>query len=176
METSRKNPVTLVSAKAVAGGKITLDFTQLIERENASTSLTSLANKSDERFNQVKPRHAFITGTPVDYKDLFGIDFSDLKEGEEMEINQVEPIVNGELLNIQLVETTKGTEWQMANLDKAAKRAGKDGDFIMTDKDEYIFVKATIAVGKPNNFSYSGTKRVAVGGDVTSAIDSIIGE
>ena len=174
METSRKNPVTLVSAKAVSGGKITLTFTQMVERDNRSQSLTSLLNADDERFQQAKPRYAFITGSPALVKDLFNIDCASLKEGESIEIDQVEPLVKGELLNIQLVETVKGTDWQMANLEKAAKRAGKDGDFIMTEKGEYIFVKAEIAVGQPNNYSFPNTKRLAVGADVTSAIDSII--
>jgi hypothetical protein len=177
METSRTNPVTLVGAKAVKGGKISLEFTQMVQRPNSSTSLTSLANASDERFNQSKPRHAWIVGEKSDFSALFGIDFSSLAEGESIDdINMVEPIVNGQMLNIGLIETTKATDWQLANLEKSAKRAGKDGDYIVTDKGDHIFTNPEVFVGEAKHYSFPNTKRVAVGGDVTSAVASAIEE
>lgn len=176
METKRTNPVTLVSAKAVNGGKISLEFTQMVKREGQTQSLTSLLNADDERFNVSKPRHAWMTGSIALVKELFGIDCSGLAVGESIEIDQVEPIVHGQELNIGLIETTKGTEWQMANLEKAAKRAGKDGDFIVTDKGEPIFTRTEVFVGEPKHYSFPNTKRVAVGGDVSSAVADAIGE
>lgn len=176
MEAKRNNPVTLLSAKAVNGGKISLEFTQMVKRENTAQSLTSLLNADDDRFNVSKPRHAWMTGSAALVKDLFGIDCSELSVGESIQIDQVEPIVNGEELNIGLIETIKGNDWQMANLDKAAKRAGKDGDFIVTEKSEYIFTRPEVFVGAPKHYSFANTKRVAVEGDVSAAIADAIGE
>jgi hypothetical protein len=176
METSNRNIVTLVSAKAVNGGKISLEFTQKVTTPGSSESLTSLLNADDERFNQSKPRHAWITGSPAMVKELFGIDCSELKVGEVLEINQEEPKIKGQFLNLQLSETTKGTDWEMANIEKTAKRAGKDGDYIMTADGKYIFTRVDVVAGPAKHRKIEGTVRVSASVDASSAIADALGE
>jgi len=46
---------------------------------------------------------------------------------------------------VQITETTEPTEWQAENLERAAKRAGKDGDYI-THSGDYIFSNSDMIV------------------------------
>jgi hypothetical protein len=138
----------LVNAKGVNGGKVALEFAQVVETGKESTSLTGLLNASDDRFNQSKPRRAWHTGQPEDIKKIFGVDVSGLGYGEILEIGQLDPKVNDKPLNIQIAETTDGTEYDVANFETRAKRAGKDGEFITTAKGEYIYQKLDVVVGE----------------------------
>jgi hypothetical protein len=149
MSTLNLNPgeMMLVSAKAVNGGKVSLTFAQVVETEKTTTSLTSLLNASDARFNQQKPRYAWITGEPADIKNTFGIDVSGLALGQTLEIGMSNPTVAGKELNILITETTEGNEWEVANFETSAKRAGKDGDFILTQDGLYIYQRTSVVVG-----------------------------
>jgi hypothetical protein len=149
MSTLNLNPgeMMLVSAKAVNGGKVSLTFAQVVETEKTTTSLTSLLNASDSRFNQQKPRYAWITGEPADIKNTFGIDVSGLALGQTLEIGMSNPTVAGKELNILITETTEGNEWEVANFETSAKRAGKDGDFILTQDGLYIYQRTSVVVG-----------------------------
>lgn len=149
MSTLNLNPgeMMLVSAKAVNGGKVSLTFAQVVETEKTTTSLTSLLNASDARFNQQKPRYAWITGEPADIKNTFGIDVSGLALGQVLEIGMSNPTVAGKELNILITETTEGNEWEVANFETSAKRAGKDGDFILTQDGLYIYQRTSVVVG-----------------------------
>jgi hypothetical protein len=175
METSNRNIVTLKSVKAINGGKVSLEFTQIVNQSNASASLTSLLNADDERFNQSKPRHAWLAVSPALVKEHFGIDCSDLKVGEILEIDQEEPTINGQLLNIQLTETVKGSEYDNANVDKAAKRAGKDGDFILTAKGEFIFTRVDVVAGPAKHVKITETMRQSSTVSASDAIADVLG-
>lgn len=168
----------LISAKAVNGGKVSLEFAQIVETGREVTSLTSLLNASDERFGgPQKPRHAWIVGMPADIQKNFGIDVSELALGDVLEINQLNPMVMDKPLNIRLTETVKGSEYDLANIETKAKRAGKDGDFILTSKDEYIFTKVDVVAGPATHYFIEGTKRQAtVAEDVASAISDVLGK
>lgn len=160
METLNLNPgqMMLVRAKGVAGGKVQLEFAQMVETSYTATGLTSLLNESDERFSKQKPRFAWETGEKADIQKVFGIDVSALGQGEELEIGQLDPTVNGMPLNIQLIESTEGTDYDYANIETRAKRAGKDGDFILHD-GQNIFTTAKIVVGKANHVLLASTER-----------------
>lgn len=163
METLNLNPgqTILVSAKGVEGGKVTLEFAQLVKSPFVATGLTSLLNASDDRFAKQKPRFVWETGEKADIQKLFGVDVSELEVGQVMKINKLDPTIEGQKLNIEINESIKPTEWQAANIDVAAKRAGKDGDFIMKD-DQHIFVNARIVMGEPKHVIFTGTTRQAV--------------
>jgi len=175
METSNRNIVTLVSAKAVNGGKVSLEFTQIVNQSNASTSLTTLLNSDDDRFNQSKPRYSWLTVSPVLVKEHFGIDCSGLAIGDILEIGQEEPTVNGQLLNLQVIETLKGTDWDKANIDKSAKRAGKDGDFIVTPKNEFIFTRIDVVAGPAKHVKIADTMRQSTSVSASDAIADVLG-
>jgi len=158
------NKLVLESARGVKNGKVQLAFSQVVRTASSSgPNVLGLLNEDDDRFNQQKPRYTWLTGTPASIEKQFGIDVSGLGEGEVLEIGQVDPKLAGfpeDTLNIQITETTEGSEWQVANFDRAAKRAGKDGDFIMKD-DMYIYVNSTIVAGEPNHTILSDTTRKA---------------
>ena len=161
--------LVLESAKGVKGGKVQLAFSQVLDLGKTPTSILGILNASDERFNQQKARYAWLTAQPEDVKKSFGIDVSSLQEGEELIINMVDPRINGidKPLNIQITETTDGTEYEVANFEKTAKRAGKDGDFI-TANGLYIYQRATVVPGAPVHKLIETTERKAV--DNSSAI------
>ena len=158
----------LVSAKGVNGGKVQLTFAQIVETDRATTSLTSLLNASDDRFNQQKPRFAWISGQPEDIQKQFGIDVSGLAVGEVLEIGMKNPTINGNALNILITETTEGNEWEVANFEKAAKRAGKDGDYILKD-GLYIYQRATVVLGPVSKDDHKIFKDTTRSGSVSSA-------
>ena len=157
--------IVLESAKAVNGGKVQLTFSQLVERENTSTNILGQLNASDERFNKSKPRYAWLSAEPADVKTLFGIDTASLAVGEEIVLDMVDPRLSTAPetpLNIEISETTKGNEYEVANIAKTAKRAGKDGDYILTADDQYIFVRTTVVAGPANHKLIKETKRLTV--------------
>lgn len=172
----KRNPIKLISAKAVNGGKVSLEFTQVVNTNDAAPSLTSLLNADDERFNVSKPRHAWITGSPALVQSLFGIDVSGLAVGETLELDMEEPTIDGEQLNIQLSETTKGSTWDLANLEKSAKRAGKDGEFIMTEDGQHIFSRADVVKGEAKHSKIAKTIRQATVVDASSEVANALGE
>jgi hypothetical protein len=153
------NKITLISAKGVKNGKVTLEFSQVVETGKTVTSLTSLLNSSDERFNQQKPRFAWLTVMPADVKKFFDIDVN-LAEGEELQLDMVDPRIIGDdrPLNIRIVETTKGTDYDVQNFEKRAKRAGKDGEFILHN-GLYIYTKNDVVPGEPKHILLEGTSR-----------------
>jgi len=172
METLNLNDgkIVLLSAKGVKGGKVQLTFVQQVETGKAPTSVVGLLNASDPRFSQSKPRYAWIAAQPEDIKTQFGFDVSDLAEGQIVEVGMHNPTINNIELNIQISETTEGDEWQVANFSKAAKRAGKDGDYIMHN-GMYIYQRATVVLGQPKHVLLEGTSKLAAGNDaITEAL------
>jgi hypothetical protein len=167
----------LVSAKGVNGGKVSLTFAQVVETEKSTVSLTSLLNASDARFNQMKPRYAWITGEPKDIQNTFGFDVSGLAVGETLEVGMLNPEINGQRLNILITETTEGNEYEVANFETTAKRAGKDGDFILTQDGLYIYQRTSVVVGpvaKTDHKIIKDTVRKAPNAG-TSAIQDALG-
>jgi hypothetical protein len=169
------NAIVLESAKGVKNGKVQLCFSQIVETGKTSTNILGLLNASDDRFNQSKPRYAWLTAEPTDVKKIFGIDVSTLGEGETLEIDMVDARMVGDsrALNIQITETTDGNTYEVANFEKSAKRAGKDGDFLMHD-GKYIYVRTTVVAGAPQHKLFENTTRQASGN--SSIIADALGE
>ena len=143
MDTLNPGDTLLVSARKVNGGKIQLEFAEIIQTSDRPVSLLTLLNKSDDRF-ATRARRAWITAEPQDASDMFGINFGDDGEwymsdkGETMDINLLNPENNEMRMKLRIFESTTPTKYQENNLETAAKRRGKDGDFI-THKGDYIF-------------------------------------
>jgi len=162
--------IVLESAKGVKGGKIQLCFSQIVDLGKAPTNLLGMLNESDDRFNQPKPRFAWLSGEASDIKKHFGLDLN-LAEGEELTIGAIDPRVAGDdrPLNIQINETTEGSNYDVENFETRAKRAGKDGDFIMHN-GMYIYVRTSVVVGDPKHVTYENTTRKPVSGTASDAI------
>jgi hypothetical protein len=182
VENLEGSEILLVSARKVNGGKYQLTFAQKISNPHARpASIVGLLNSSDDRFSSDslgKPRYAWISGEAADIKSSFGIDLSDLENvGDEKELNILNPTVKGSPLNIQITETTEGTEYDVANFATRAKRAGKDGEFILSMKGEFIYVKSTVVPGEAKHIFIKDTTRDSKAADsaddaVKDALDS----
>lgn len=174
------NSIVLESAKGVKGGKVQLTFSQIVKTPTTSSNVLGILNASDDRFNQQKPRYAWLSAQPEDIRKQFGLDLQ-LAEGEEIQLDMVDPRLASNPdapLNILIVETTEGSAYDVANFETRAKRAGKDGDFIMHE-GKYIYVN-TIVVDRPvsenDHKIFKNTTRVPASGDAKSMISDALGE
>jgi len=150
LETLVAGDTLLISARKIANGKISLEFAEKITATDRPVSALTLLNASDDRFSS-GARRGWATAEPVDASKAIGINFGDDGEwyasdrGEMMDLDILNPAYNGVRFRVQITETTEPTEWQADNLEKSAKRAGKDGDFITNDGD-YIFSNSDIVL------------------------------
>ncbi len=175
IEDLKTGECVVVSAKKVSGDKVQLMFAERIANPNLRpTSIVGLLNQSDERFNvSAKPRYAWHSGEITDIKTALGIDCSSLtEEGQVMELGHVNPTINGQSLSIQITETTNGSEYDVANFETRAKRAGKDGDFILSENGSYIYVKSDVVLGDAKHVFLSNTRRA----DSAMSLDSAVAE
>ena len=162
VENLKQGECAVISARKVKGGKVQLMFAEKITNPNLKpASIVGILNKSDERFTiEGKPRYAWHSGEISDIKTALGIDCSSLvNEGDTMDINMANPTIDDQELHIQITETIDGTDYDFANLDTRAKRAGKDGDFILSAEGDYIFVKSDVVVGNPTHTFLQNTVR-----------------
>jgi hypothetical protein len=143
LETLKTNETLLVSARKVSGDKIHLEFREVLENGSSSKSILSILNQSDDRFSS-SARAAWVTAEPLDAKNVFNVDFGPTAnwymsdKGEMLDLNILNPTIEGERVRIQIMETTEPTQWQSENIETSAKRRGKDGDYI-THQGAYIF-------------------------------------
>lgn len=179
------NETLLVSARKVAGQKVQLEFAEILQKESTqSANPLAIFNKSDERFSQTgKARRAWMTVQPQDASSILGIDLSDSAAwtvnnlGQEvLMLNVLNPvaIVNGEALalKVEVVETTTPTEYQLDNIETAAKRRGKDGSFC-THKGNYIFANTRIAFNKANHVMLEMDAVATVASGIPAAISAV---
>jgi hypothetical protein len=134
IENLQNNQRAITSLRKIGGGtKIQFELAEKIERaEENGVNLLALMNKGDERFNQSKPRRAWMSAEYAQITAFFGISAEDLAEVSEDALNPTRiwiesPQVNGLDLHIKVTETISGTDYEMANIDTKAKRSGKDG-------------------------------------------------
>lgn len=118
--------VLLVGLRKVEGGKCQLDIAEIIDNPKRSNVLGML-NADDDRFNNIKPkaRRTFTTASPAMVEKYFGVKASEiakLGEDETMDLNILNPTIEGKALRIEIKETHKATPWQAENLAKAAKQ------------------------------------------------------
>ena len=148
------NEVLLVSARKVSNGKIQLEFAEKIQAADKPMNALTILNMSDDRFSS-GARRAWVTAEVADASERFNVNFGDdgewyeSEKGEMMDLNIIAPCldVNGKTLyfKVQVLETTEPTEYQAEHVETAAKRAGKEGDFI-THNGDYIFSNTTVVI------------------------------
>ena len=132
------------------------------------TNALSMMNASDSSFSAGKPRRHWAAVEPIDLEMMLNIDGLDLETGEYttetvetangpkqvqvMHLNILNPEANidpttGEVIakrmRLRIVETTEGSEWDVAHPETKAKRRGKGGDYILHNGN-YIFNKNQI--------------------------------
>lgn len=183
----QENQTLLLQARKVNGGKIQLEFAELIKTAATSANPLGMFNKSDDRFNVGnKARRAWLTAEAKDASAILGLDLTDTANwsvdgmGREiLELNVLNPIatVNGteHKLCVEIVETIEPTEWQAQNLQTAAKRKGKDGAFI-THKGMYIFANTRVVFDKANHVLLEPDATVKVANGIPAGVDLNTGE
>tara|TARA_R110002020_G_scaffold298482_2_gene514333 strand:- start:650 stop:1234 length:585 start_codon:yes stop_codon:yes gene_type:complete len=155
LDTLNLKDTLLVSARKISNGKLSLEFAEIIKSGDRAVSALTLLNASDARFSG-KPRRAWVTAEPVDAAKLFNINFGDdgdwimTERGEVMELNILNPTYNGDRFRLQINETTQGTQYQLDNIESAAKRRGKDGEFI-THEGNYVFSNTEVVMANDND-------------------------
>lgn len=153
VENLTKGQTLIVGARKVKGGKFQVEFAEIVVNPDARPNLLSMFNASDDRFSQrsSKPRRAWMTVEAADFKAITGIDISGATE-EGMELNILNPTVNGERMHLEIRETlgAKDNSYEAANTARTAKQiVGSDGQkryFVKEGK--LVFAKGTVVLGE----------------------------
>ena len=174
VETLVSGETLLVSARKVKNGKVSLEFAEVIANPNSTSSssnaLISFANKSDSRFSSRGARRAWITGEQGDLEEMVGQKFGDLDEPKALNI--LNPQHLGLPIRIQVNETTEGDEYQKANIETTAKKAGRDGDFIMSG-GKHIFSNTVLVQGEATHTFLQGDPSAEAAQPVAASSDEL---
>ena len=158
LNTLKLGQTLLTRFRKIEGGFVQMELAE-VKEGSRGLSAAFVFNQSDNRFSRNSARRAWQPATPNDIESTLGISVGDA-EGWEMDdmgneiltVNILNPVASFEgqefPLRVQIVETTEPTDWQRANLNTAAKRKGKDGDFILHN-GEYIFTRSSIVFSDP---------------------------
>lgn len=153
----------IISVKRVANNGLQAEIVDKVQiRKNPLQAL----NKGDDRFDVAKERHAWFPVTVTSLQEI-GFSKDDLEKidkleyGTKIDCNYENPRIDGELLRIQVTESTIPNEYQRDNALKAAKQLviseqvaksrglgkdmiGKTGYFL-SPEGAHIFANSTIA-------------------------------
>ena len=139
----------IANVRKVSGGKFHIELAEKIVKNSGTINVLGILNAGDSRFNSGGARRAWAPAEKAMLVEMLAMDESvldSLKEsGEPVNVCMLNPTINGIQLRVQVKETIEGTEYDNANIEKMAKRAGKDGD-ILTHEGLPIFSK-TYVVG-----------------------------
>jgi hypothetical protein len=174
----------LLHSRKVNGGKIQLEFAEVLNSGSNTVNPLALFNGSDDRFTSGGARRAWLTAEPKDASKYLGIDLSSANAAwtidemgrEILPLNILNPVakVGEELiaLKVEVVETTEPTDWQRSNISTAAKRRGKDGDYI-THKGMYIFANTRVAFRAATHMFLEPDAKVSVSGGITAVTSTV---
>jgi len=163
----------LTAIRAVAGGKFQFEITQVVEKPNRGANLLAIMNKGDERFEQAKPRKAWMSAVPSQIKEYFNVDCSAIKEGAPLSMELIDPKVDGHSLNIQVNETTTPNEYQSKNILSTAKQyVDKTGKTVyLRSGNDFIFSNPTVVAGEPKHVFVDHTSTIT-----EEAAKALVGE
>lgn len=149
LDTLKKGDTLLVNARKVNGGKIQLEFAEIIKANSTGVNVLALLNKSDDRFTS-GARRCWMSVEVVDAEELLSINlgndqawYTNAKQQEILDLNVLNPMMHETRMRVLITESTEPTEYQQDNWETQAKRRGKDGDYI-THNGDYIFTQSTI--------------------------------
>jgi len=151
LNTLKLGETLLLSARKVKGDKISLEFAEVLTVKEGPVTAVGRFNRSDSRFGS-RARRAWVNVTVEDISADLGMDFSDnnpewelTEKGEMLELNMLNPTVDGERIRVMVSETTEPDAYQADNIETRAKRKGKDGEFIKHNGD-YIFSNTLVII------------------------------
>ena len=152
IENLKQGEVLLTQVKKIEGGKVQLEFAEFIDNPTQPTNVLAALNADDERFKQSvrKPRRAWLTASPAMVKQYFGVDCSKLGD-EPVELNILNPTLEGQELHIQSIDSFVGTPYQMENQKTTAKQFVNTNDgqtYYFTKESKLIFNSPKVVAGK----------------------------
>ena len=158
LTTLKLGQTLLTRFRKIEGGFVQMELAE-VKEGSRGLSAAFVFNQSDNRFSRNSARRAWQPATPADVQSALGISVGDDQAwemddmgNEILVVNILNPVASFEgqefPLRVQIVETTEPTEWQRANINTAAKRKGKDGEFILHN-GEYIFTRSSIVFNEP---------------------------
>ena len=158
LNTLKLGQTLLTRFRKIEGGFVQMELAE-VKEGSRGLSAAFVFNQSDNRFSRNSARRAWQPATPADVQSALGISVGDdqaweLDEmgNETLTVNILNPTATYEgqefNLRVQIVETTEPTDWQRANINTAAKRKGRDGEFVLHN-GEYIFTRSNIVFNEP---------------------------
>lgn len=184
LNTLKLGQTLLTRFKKIEGGFVQMELAE-VKEGSRGLSAAFVFNQSDNRFSRNSARRAWQPATPADVQSALGISVGDdqaweLDEmgNETLTVNILNPTATYEgqefNLRVQIVETTEPTDWQRANINTAAKRKGRDGEFVL-HSGEYIFTRSNIVFNEPVDV-YLKADTEPVKDDVVQKVDVATGE
>lgn len=176
--------VLLVQVVSTETDKVQLEFAEKIRSMEDPGSLLSIMNADDERFSS-GARRAWLTSSVALVKANFGIDCGPdadwidhpTREGKQVIlVGELNPGLKGFRVRVQITESTEPiNEWETENVEQAAKRKGKDGEFIL-HKGQYIFSRTNAVLKKEGEDpTHTYLEADAVGATATEKIEDEVG-
>ena len=184
LNTLKLGQTLLTRFRKIEGGFVQMELAE-VKEGSRGLSAAFVFNQSDNRFSRNSARRAWQPATPADVQSALGISVGDDQAWEMDEmgneiltVNILNPVASFEgqefPLRVQIVETTEPTDWQRANINTAAKRKGRDGEFILHD-GEYIFTRSSIVFNEPVDV-YLEADTAPVTKAVIEKVDTATGE
>ena len=184
LNTLKLGQTLLTRFRKIEGGFVQMELAE-VKEGSRGLSAAFVFNQSDNRFSRNSARRAWQPATPADVQSALGISVGDdqaweLDEmgNETLTVNILNPTATYEgqefNLRVQIVETTEPTDWQRANINTAAKRKGRDGEFVLHN-GEYIFTRSNIVFNEPVDV-YLKADTEPVKDDVVQKVDVATGE
>ena len=184
LNTLKLGQTLLTRFRKIEGGFVQMELAE-VKEGSRGLSAAFVFNQSDNRFSRNSARRAWQPATPADVQSALGISVGDDQAwemddmgNEILVVNILNPVASFEgqefPLRVQIVETTEPTEWQRANINTAAKRKGRDGEFILHD-GEYIFTRSSIVFNEPVDV-YLEADTAPVTKAVIEKVDAATGE
>jgi len=184
LNTLKLGQTLLTRFRKIEGGFVQMELAE-VKEGSRGLSAAFVFNQSDNRFSRNSARRAWQPATPADVQSALGISVGDDQAwemdemgNETLTVNILNPTATYEgqefNLRVQIVETTEPTDWQRANINTAAKRKGRDGEFILHD-GEYIFTRSSIVFNEPVDV-YLEADTAPVTKAVIEKVDTATGE
>ncbi len=148
--------VLLATARRVEGGKVQLEFAEIIVNPKSQTNVLAELNADDDRFKASKKgaRRAYLTASPAMAEAHFGIKIAGLPEdGSKKEFNILNPELKGAALRMQVSEKFEGSEYEMANQQKTAKQYTDNKGVVkyFVKDGKLIFSETTMVANEPKH-------------------------
>ena len=184
LTTLKLGQTLLTRFRKIEGGFVQMELAE-VKEGSRGLSAAFVFNQSDKRFSRNSARRAWQPATPADVQSALGISVGDDQAwemddmgNEILTVNVLNPVASFEgqefPLRVQIVETTEPTDWQRANINTAAKRKGRDGEFILHDGED-IFTRSSIVFNEPVDV-YLEADTAPVTKAVIEKVDTATGE